>query len=209
MVLLVTLLAALAACSGQQPTTSSPDTPYAAVDGAADGHDMAEMTGTDDLPAPPESADWNAADATYLTRMIGHHRQALDLADLAETRAEDPRVRAIARSIDSGQSREIIVMATWLVDHGLPEPTLEDVEAMAGMAGMVSPDQLADLAAAEGEAFDRLFLQSMIAHHRGALGMAEEQLSSGEDLRVVEMATEVVASQAGEIRRMEDLLGVA
>lgn len=169
-----------------------------------------------DVPAPPEAADWNAADATYLTMMIPHHRQALDMADLAATRAEDPQVRAIARSIDSGQSREIIVMATWLVDHGYPEPTLDDVEAMtamagspggmSGMVGMLSAEQMADLAAAEGAAFDRLFLQGMIAHHRGALTMAEELLGSGEDVRVVEMATEVVASQAAEIRRMEDLL---
>ena len=167
-----------------------------------------------ELVAPPESADWNLADATYLTMMVPHHRQALDLADLAETRAADPRVRAIARAIDAGQSREIVVMATWLVDHGQPEPTLEDVEAMTamagspgGMVGMLSPAQMADLAEADGEAFDRLFLQGMIAHHRGALLMAEEVLTTGEDIRVSEMATEVVAGQSGEIRRMEDLLG--
>jgi uncharacterized protein (DUF305 family) len=169
--------------------------------------------GGPELTAPPGSADWNLADATYLTMMVPHHRQALDLAALAETRADDPGVRAIARSIDAGQSREILVMAGWLVEHGQPEPTLEDVEAMTamagspgGMAGMLSPTQMADLEAADGAAFDRLFLQSMIAHHRGALAMADEQLGAGEDVRVTEMATEVIAAQAGEIRRMEDLL---
>lgn len=162
---------------------------------------------------PPPSADWNLTDATYLTMMIPHHRQALDLADLAETRAADPRVLAIARSIDRGQSREILVMATWLVDHDLPEPTLEDVAAMnemagspAGMVGMLSPEEMTALAAMQGAEFDRLFLTGMIQHHRGAIEMADDQLGGGEDVRVTEMATDVVATQNGEIRRMEDLL---
>lgn len=145
--------------------------------------------------------------------MIPHHRQALDMADLAETRAEDPRVLAIARAIDRGQSREIIVMATWLVSHDLPEPSLDDVEAMTamagspgGMAGMLSPEMMTELAAASGTDFDRRFLEGMIQHHRGAVGMADDLLSAGKDQRVGEMATEVIAIQSGEIRRLEDLL---
>ena len=170
-------------------------------------HDMAVV------PAPPESADWNVADATYLTMMVPHHAQALAMADLAEDRAEDRRVLALARSIDRGQSREIVVMATWLVDHGLPEPTQEDVEAMnamagspGGMVGMLSPDQMTALAAADGADFDRLFLTGMVQHHHGAVAMADEVLAQGEDIRVTEMATDVIAVQNGEIRRMEDLL---
>ncbi|MAS55398.1 MAG: DUF305 domain-containing protein [Pimelobacter sp.] len=165
------------------------------------------------VPAPPESADWNVADATYLTMMVPHHAQALAMADLAEDRAEDRRVLALARSIDRGQSREIVVMATWLVDHGLPEPTQEDVEAMnamagspGGMVGMLSPDQMTALAAADGADFDRLFLTGMVQHHHGAVAMADEVLAQGEDIRVTEMATDVIAVQNGEIRRMEDLL---
>ena len=162
---------------------------------------------------PPASADWGAADAAYLTEMIGHHRQALDMAALATTRASDPQVRSLAQTIDSGQGREIIVMATWLVDHSLPEPTLDDVEHLAamagtagGMPGMLTRAQLDDLASADGAAFDRLFLEAMIQHHQGAIGMAEDVLSAGKDIRVNEMATEVIATQSGEINRMRDLL---
>lgn len=205
------VLVALTGCAGEQTTGSSPDgQPSSHMD---DAHDMSGMAGMPDLPEPPASADWNAADATYLSMMIPHHRQALDLADLAATRADDRRVRAIAAGIDRGQGREIITMASWLVEHGLPEPTLADVEAMYvaagtpdGMDGMLTSDQMSALAAADGPSFDRLFLTSMIEHHQGAIAMADELLGSGEHLRVVEMATDVLATQSGEIARMDDLL---
>ena len=191
-------------CTGEQPTATPGEGQSQSDHGS---HDMAVV------PAPPESADWNVADATYLTMMVPHHAQALAMADLAEDRAEDRRVLALARSIDRGQSREIVVMATWLVDHGLPEPTQEDVEAMnamagspGGMVGMLSPDQMTALAAADGADFDRLFLTGMVQHHHGAVAMADEVLAQGEDIRVTEMATDVIAVQNGEIRRMEDLL---
>ena len=192
-------------CTGEQPTGTSP------LETSRSGHGTAHLA---EIPTPPDSADWNVADATSLTMMVPHHAQALAMADLAEARAEDRRVLALARSIDRGQSREIVVMATWLVDHGLPEPTRADVEAMnamagsaGGMVGMLSPDQMSALAAAEGADFDRLFLTGMIQHHQGAVAMADELLAQGEDIRVTEMATDVVAVQNGEIRRMEDLLG--
>ncbi|WP_323791580.1 DUF305 domain-containing protein [Nocardioides sp.] len=179
------------------------------------------------IPTPPESADWNVADAGYLTMMIAHHRQALDLADLAETRAEDRQVLAIARSIDRGQSREIIAMVAWLVRHDLPEPMLADLEAvsampdmpdmpdmpnmsdmtgMAGMQGMLSPTQMQALEDADGAAFDELFLTGMIAHHQGAIAMADTLVRTGEDVRVREMATDVIATQHGEISRLAALL---
>ena len=202
MVALATSAVALAGCSGEQPTGSPSDEQAVPRHSAHSG-----------VLAPPATADWNLADAEYLTMMIPHHRQALDMAELAETRAEDPRVRAIARAIDRGQSREIIVMATWLVSHDLSEPSLDDVETMyamagspGGMAGMLSPELMTELAAASGTDFDRRFLEGMIQHHRGAVGMADDLLASGKDQRVGEMATEVVAIQNGEIRRLEDLL---
>lgn len=195
---LTLVLAAGSGCAGEKDT-GSPAPPAAGH--AAHG----SMPTPDD---PPASADWVAADATYLTAMIGHHRQALDMAELAATRAVDPRVRAVAETIDAGQGREIVVMATWLVDHDRPEPTLDDVAHMTtmGMPGMLTAAQLDELAAADGATFDRLFLEDMIQHHQGAVGMAEDVLAAGKDQRVNELATGVIATQSAEIGRMRDLL---
>ncbi|MEO9325900.1 DUF305 domain-containing protein [Nocardioides sp. C4-1] len=171
-------------------------------------HDMADMAGMPEVSAPPDSADFNVDDIEYLTMMVAHHRQALDLAELAPERASDDRVLRLAQSIDSTQGREIIVMATWLVDRGQPEPTPESVAAMTEMSmpGMLDQGQLDDLAASEGGDFDRRFLEDMIQHHQGAIRMAEQVLGTGKDVVVAEMASDVVTLQNAEIRRMRDLL---
>ncbi len=197
-------------CAGDDPTSgdagASGPSGHSSHDAMADdpaGHDaMAPVS------EPPDEADWNAADASYLTMMVAHHSQALDMAELAVDRAADPRVRRLAESIDAGQGREVIVMATWLVDHGQPEPTPESVAAMSGMGmpGMLDQEQLAALADTDGAEFDRRFLEDMVQHHQGAVAMAEDQLAAGEDVRVVEMAAEVVAGQGAEIQRMRELL---
>jgi uncharacterized protein (DUF305 family) len=208
---LVTVVAAvavaLAGCAGEDPTSDRGS--YDSPAGTHSGHgDAADAPGGVEVSAPPEDADWNAADAAYLTRMVAHHSQALDMTELAATRAGDPRVRRLARSIDVGQRREVVVMATWLVDHGQPEPTPETVAAVhhEGMPGMVSDDRLADLGETRGAAFDRLFLAAMVQHHQGAVAMAEQVLGVGEDQRVDEMATEVIASQNAEVAIMRGLL---
>jgi len=163
-----------------------------------------------DLPSPPAGADWNAADATYLTMMMGHHRQAVEMSALARTRASDPQVRRLAAGIGSGQGAEIVTMASWLDRRDLPVPDVAEARSMYGMAGMdgmLSPDQLDELAAASGPAFDRLFLERMLAHHEGAVAMAEAEQAQGKEATVVDMATEVVATQSAEISRMRDLRG--
>jgi len=156
---------------------------------------------------PPESADWNAADASYMAMMVPHHRQALDMAELAATQAEDPLVSAIAAAIDTAQGVEILVMADWLVDRDLPEPEADDAMAgMDGMQGMLTEDQLDALAAADGAEFDRLFLEGMIQHHEGAIAMAGTVLNQGEDVVTNELASDVSASQSAEITRMREIL---
>ena len=74
------------------------------------------------------------------------------------------------------------------------------------MPGMATQEQLQQLEAAKGEGFDRLWLQLMIAHHEGALAMAEEVRSSGVDVRVQEIADDVVVEQSDEIQLMRGWL---
>ncbi len=142
--------------------------------------------------------------------MIHHHHQAIEMSDLAADRATDPSVRVLADGIDAGQGAEILTMAAWLDQHDLDVPTLADMEdghgAHASMPGMLSTDQMADLADADGAQFDELFLTGMVQHHLGAVEMAEDEVAQGLDTVVVDMAAEVIAGQTAEIRRMRQLL---
>jgi uncharacterized protein (DUF305 family) len=152
--------------------------------------------------------EWNDADAAFMAMMIPHHAQALEMARLAQVRAEDDAVRSLARRIEGAQGPEIRSMAAWLAVRGLdvPEGHHGDHGARGGaMPGMLTSGQLRDLRAARGAEFDRLFLAGMIQHHQGAVDMAATELEEGVDTLALEMAGEVSSGQLAEIRRMEDL----
>ncbi|MFF8831467.1 DUF305 domain-containing protein [Streptomyces sp. NPDC015131] len=73
------------------------------------------------------------------------------------------------------------------------------------MPGMATAGQLERLRAARGPAFDELFLTLMITHHQGAVTMATEALSQGNNVLVEEMANDVIAQQTAEIVRMRGM----
>lgn len=147
------------------------------------------------------------ADVEFVTRMIPHHRQALEMVALAPGRAADPRVRALAERIEAVQGPEIAVMEAWLErqEHFVDGHGGHGVEH--SMPGMATPAQLDALAAATGPEFDRLFVELMTAHHRGAIVMADDVGVTGTDLTVAEIARDVAVTQAVEIDRMRSLLG--
>jgi uncharacterized protein (DUF305 family) len=104
-------------------------------------------------------------------------------------------------------------MERWLTDRGEKPPDAEDHKFDHGaggglMPGMVSPDKLARLAAADGRAFDRRFLDYMIRHHRGALTMVSRLLAAngGAEPEIGAFTRHVEADQDIEIGRMQELL---
>ncbi|MET7763938.1 DUF305 domain-containing protein [Streptomyces sp. NPDC005393] len=166
--------------------------------------DEAAKAGDDDSP--------NSADISYVRMMIEHHRQALVMTDLAPDHAKSGKVERLAERIASGQRPEIDAMRGWLKTNGGSTAgggagggAKGGHEAHEAMPGMASPEQLDALRAARGAAFDKLFLKLMIAHHQGAVSMATDVLAQGNNVRVEEMADDVIAQQSGEIRRMRQL----
>ena len=167
----------------------------------------------------------SAADVRFMSDMIPHHQQALDMSELAPERSQSHELLGLARRIDTTQRDEIEFMEQWLRDRGEAVPDrdwLPHVLPAAhahhghhhhhgehGMEGMATPEQMAELEAAEGEAFDRLYLELMIEHHRGALVMVDDLLAqpaSAQDPALYEFATDVKNDQAAEIDRMTVLL---
>ncbi|MFJ3903104.1 DUF305 domain-containing protein [Streptomyces sp. NPDC090025] len=151
----------------------------------------------------------NSADHAYVQMMIEHHRQALTLTALAPGRASSAGVRKVAERISAAQGPEIGAMEAWVENNGGPR-ALPGSGGHAGhggraMPGMATEAQLAQLRAAKGAAFDRLFLKLMIAHHEGAISMAADVLREGNAVLVEEMADDVIAQQSAEIERMRGL----
>ncbi len=167
------------------------------------------------------NTSFSADDVRFMQAMILHHQQAVDMAALVKDRTNRKALVDAARRIDASQDDEIAFMRKWLTERGqavqLPggEHAMHALPAMAamssgiGMAGMATPAQMAELAAAKGPAFDRLFLQLMIAHHQGAITMAEDLLKrsgSAYDPILYEFVNSVINEQKAEIRRMNELL---
>ncbi|MEU8761387.1 DUF305 domain-containing protein [Streptomyces sp. NPDC048659] len=145
----------------------------------------------------------NGADYMYVQMMIEHHRQALTMTSLVAERGESRQVRKVAERISAAQGPEIGAMEGWLKNNGGPRPQSgHDHHTMPGMA---TEAQLAELRAAKGKAFDTLFIKLMITHHEGAVTMAGEVLSQGNNVLVEEMANDVIAQQTVEIDRMRSL----
>ena len=208
--LAVALAATLTACSADEPqavaapepsVTYTADVPVLVPGSPGEEPDVVAPGEQGAMPNPDLYSD---ADVEFVTAMVPHHAQALEMAELAPDRDADDRVRAMAERIAAGQGPEIAVLQAWLADHGLPKA---DADADHGhdMQGMVTGEQMTQLLAADGEQFDRLFLTRMIAHHEGALEMAN-RLGQGTHPLVMDMAKDVSATQSVEITRMQEVL---
>ncbi len=165
------------------------------------------------------------ADVAFMSGMIEHHRQALLMAGWAPTHGAGSSVRELCDRIVVSQRDEIAAMARWLRDRheAVPDtatPTGPGMGPMAGMAGMgqaalmpgmLTDGQLAQLDAARGAAFDRLFLTFMIQHHQGALTMVQQLVDTpgaAQDVFVFQFMSDVNADQSAEIDRMRRMLAV-
>ena len=165
-------------------------------------------------PAAAPAGDSVSADVRFLQHMIPHHAQALAMTALVPSRTTRTDVRMIAERITVSQRDEISAMQRWLEARGEAVPPVDTADALgaaarhAGMAGMLSPDQLSQLTGARGPAFDRLFLTFMIQHHRGAVAMVAELLAAGgaQEPQLFGIASEVESDQLMEIARMERIL---
>ena len=149
-----------------------------------------------------------------MTRMIGHHAQAVRIAQWAPTHGASASVRTLAARIINAQEDEIATMRRWLRDRLQPVPDADADHSMhaghhASMPGMLTAAQLSQLDAAHGAQFDRLFLSLMIQHHRGAVEMVKDLFSSygaAQDETVFKFASDVNVDQSTEIERMEKML---
>jgi uncharacterized protein (DUF305 family) len=150
-------------------------------------------------------AEHNDADVMFAQMMIPHHEQAIEMSEIVLAKdGTNPEVTELANEIKAAQEPEIQQLGQWL-DAWDAERTSEHA-GHAGMSGMMSEEDMLALTDAALPESDRLFLEQMIAHHKGAVEMAEVEIEDGADPAAVEMAQNIVDTQTAEIETMEDLL---
>lgn len=176
--------------------------------GASDPADDEPGAQQDDAATAPEE-QFNEADVEYVSGMILHHEQAVEMSDiLLEDEHVDADVDALAQEIRTSQQSEVQEMESWLEawEHADHDEHAEHGEDHDDHAGMMSEQDLEDLEAAEGQEASRLFLEQMIVHHDGAVTSAEEHLETGENPEAMELSEHVIDDQSAEIEEMEQML---
>ncbi|TQM09946.1 DUF305 domain-containing protein [Pseudonocardia kunmingensis] len=201
--LALSLSLALTACGESAPpaaTTSAAGAPTTSAPAAA-------------------SEEHNDADIRFAQMMIPHHRQAIEMAQIAAERADNPEVKALAEQIRSAQDPEIETMTGFLETWGAEVPAEGGMTGMdhsgmdhsgtgemSGMSGMMTPEQMDQLRSATGADFDTMFLEMMIVHHQGAVTDAERELAEGVNPQAKELAAQIIDAQTAEIVQMSQLL---
>ncbi|MEU4191646.1 DUF305 domain-containing protein [Kribbella sp. NPDC026611] len=188
-----------AACGnedGTQPSGSSSSMPgmnHSTMDPTTAGTDTA-------------SVDHNQADVQFATMMIPHHRQAVEMADLALKKASNPTVKQLATAVKGAQDPEIQQMSAWLTGWGQMVPTPGMGHSMPTGQGMMTEKEMTALDKSSGAAFDRMWVQMMIKHHQGAIAMAKTEHGSGQSTTATALAKQIETGQTAEIATMQNLL---
>lgn len=205
---------AVGACSNNATPQSTPTSASAATSSvAAEAH--------------------NQADVMFAQMMIPHHQQAVEMSDMVLAKQGiDPRVVDLAKQIKAAQAPEIEQMKGWLTQWGAPAMSMPSSMpmpgmmpgmspsstnpgddgaphhgAMPGMTGMMSDQDMSALQNAQGVAAGKLFLTQMIAHHQGAISMADTEITSGQFPATITLAQNIKTTQQQEIDTMKALLG--
>ena len=171
-------------------------------------------------------AEHNQADVMFARMMIPHHEQAVEMSDMMLTKdGISPEITDLATQIREAQGPEIETMQGWLEtwDDAMGPESMESQDMgdmggadgdgmgsgsgqMGGMEGMMSEDEMSELASAEGTDASRLFLESMTVHHEGAIDMAQNEIKNGENPEAIALAENIVTTQQAEITEMKELL---
>ena len=158
------------------------------------------------------------ADIDFMSHMIGHHAQAIEMSSMAASHDASPGVQTLASRIINAQRDEIGTMQNWLRVRNQPVPDAKPGPMMMNMGGMMhemlmpgmlTAEQMKQLDSARGKDFDRLFLNGMIQHHKGAVQMVADLFNSygaAQDELVFKFASDVQVDQRTEIARMERML---
>ncbi|MFI2368074.1 DUF305 domain-containing protein [Streptomyces sp. NPDC018833] len=154
----------------------------------------------------------NGTDVTFAQHMIMHHRMAIAMSDMAASHGASNQVKALAVKIKKAQQPEIETLSRWLRTWGQKPPQgmeMDHGKDSSPMAKMMHHMRMDDLDGASGKAFDTMFLNMMIMHHRGAVDMARMEQKEGAHEPARKLAGEIVTAQTAEIAQMEKMLAAA
>ncbi|HET9419981.1 MAG TPA: DUF305 domain-containing protein [Nocardioides sp.] len=200
------MVPALGACtSDSEPDRPESDAPVVQLGAPGESNRTLSPGEVEELEQQPQHTE---ADVTFVQGMIPHHQQALRMTALVDERTASGQVPKLAERIEVSQTDEIAQLEGWLTARGESLPDEHSHHHGDPMPGMLTEEEFAQLEAAQGRRFDRLFLSYMIRHHQGAVLMVGQLLAGGggQDAEAFQLAQHIESDQVVEISRMKRML---
>ncbi|RSN30738.1 DUF305 domain-containing protein [Amycolatopsis sp. WAC 01416] len=162
--------------------------------------------------APPGSSPmaqqaavpFNDADVAFARQALAHHQQGVDLASLAETRAGNDQLKALAKRVIDTHEPEIARLSGLIEAWGQPapdDPNLEHIQR----DGYIAPGDMAALAGLSGKDFDRQFAARLIRQREAGVRIAEAETQHGRNPDARDLAATTSRSQQQEISDLRGL----
>jgi uncharacterized protein (DUF305 family) len=148
--------------------------------------------------------DAGSFDTQFIDMMVPHHQGAIEMAQIARTRANHGQLRALAEQIISDQQREIDQMREWRAQWFGPRelgPILPEVLGVADNEFGMKHGSADEVTRAVD--VDATFAALMIPHHEGAIAKAEAARDRGQHEEVKELAAAIIDAQEREIEIMD------
>ncbi|HST82369.1 MAG TPA: DUF305 domain-containing protein [Kineosporiaceae bacterium] len=156
--------------------------------------------------ANSSSGEYNAADVEFVTAMVAHHAQAIEMVQLVLGRTSHVKVRKFAKRLEATQTPEIVKLYGLLKGWDQrPINTATPMVSEAPMSGMLSDADLEALRSASKATVEDIFLTQISKHHEGAIAMAENELTSGINPQAKVFAQSLKQSQTAEISKLQAL----
>jgi uncharacterized protein (DUF305 family) len=149
-------------------------------------------------------------DRQFVDMMVPHHQGAVEMAKVAQQRAQRPEIKQLAEAVIRAQESEIATMKGWRQNwFGSDQtPPLDKVPMVSGTAQHGEHRLTMDMAAEVDqlrktpEPFDHAFIDAMIGHHKSAIEAAKAADTRAQKGEVKELARTIIADQQREIEQM-------
>ncbi|MGN9892636.1 DUF305 domain-containing protein [Micromonospora sp. L31] len=153
--------------------------------------------------AGPTDTALGTLDVLYLTMMVAHTEQTMEIVRLGRDRVTDPELRTLVAAIEVTEADELTTMRAWLRDAG-PAATAGRHDHSGHLA---APADLARLRNAPAGQVDTVLRELLGSHQREAADLSRAHLATATDPRVRELARRVEQSRTAEVRLLTTAAG--
>lgn len=140
----------------------------------------------------------------FLAMMPHHHEQAIEMAQLCDTKAARKDVRSLCKKMKATQEQENQQMKAWRQSWYQNQGSMAPAE-MDKMHAM-HKKHMSELNAATGEKFDHAFLMAMTQHHRDGLPEMKSCQAKAIHQELKQLCGKMFADQQTEIRQMQGMM---